>query len=137
MRRTVATLLVVASPLLMVAPVGAEDPRWPASPGPEAAPPPAGPAPVLAAPPATPVPAPAAAVLPAHPAPVTVATPALPAPTGAGRAVARPTVKPVRSKAADPAAVNDAAYAARLHADLCLARQIFCGLDRNGRYPAG
>jgi hypothetical protein len=32
--------------------------------------------------------------------------------------------------------VADAAYAARLQADLCLARQIFCGLDHSGRYPA-
>jgi hypothetical protein len=33
--------------------------------------------------------------------------------------------------------VSDAAYAAHLRADLCQARQIFCGLDQNGRYPAG
>jgi hypothetical protein len=35
------------------------------------------------------------------------------------------------------AGLDDAAYAARLQADLCQARQIFCGLDHNGRYPAG
>jgi hypothetical protein len=50
----------------------------------------------------------------------------------------RHVVKAVRPKA--PAAVtdlNDTAYAARLQAELCRARQIFCGLDRSGRYPAG
>ena len=121
MRRTVATLLVVASPLLMAAPVDAREVRL------------AGPAvpallpasPVTVAPPATPV------------TPVTV-TPAAPVPVpGLARAAAsvRPVVRAVRAKA--PAAISDAAYAAQLQADLCRARAIFCGLDRGGHYPAG
>jgi cell division protein FtsN len=128
-RRTVATLLVVASPLLTAVPVGASEPR------------PAGPA-VL---PATP----AVVQAPAVPAPVTVAPPATPAVLEApavaapapaavtATAAARPAVKAVRAKARNVAAVGDAAYAARLQAELCRARQIFCGLDEGGRYPAG
>ena len=46
----------------------------------------------------------------------------------------RPAVKALRAPAV---AVGDAAYAARLQADLCQARAIFCGLDQGGRYPAG
>jgi hypothetical protein len=121
-RRTVATLLVVATALLMAVPVGASD--GPAS-GPAALPA----APVVEAP-----------ALPAAPAvvqaPVPPAVPAAvqaPAPLPA----TRPAVKAVRAKAPTRAGVTDAAYAARLQADLCLARQIFCGLDHSGRYPAG
>ena len=123
MRRTVATLLVVASPLLTAVPVGASEAR------------PVGPA-VLPA-------APAVVSTPAVPAPVTVSPPAAPAVVEAPAvaapvpAVARPAVKAVRAKAPRPAAVTDAAYAARLQAELCRARQIFCGLDQGGRYPAG
>ena len=50
--------------------------------------------------------------------------------------MARPAVKAVRAKAPDPGRLTDAAYAARLQAELCRARQIFCGLDHGGRYPA-
>ena len=125
MRRTVATLLVVASPLLTAVPVGASDAG------------PVGPV-VLQA-------APAVVSTPAVPAPVTVAPPAAPAVVEAPAvaapapvpAVARPAVKAVRAKAPSPAPVSDAAYAARLQAELCRARQIFCGLDQGGRYPAG
>ena len=125
MRRTVATLLVVASPLLTAVPVGATDVR------------PAGPAALPAAP--------AVVSAPALPAPVTVAPPAAPAVVEAPAvtapapvpAVARPAVKAVRARVPSPAAVSDAAYAARLQAELCRARQIFCGLDQGGRYPAG
>lgn len=123
MRRTVATLLVVATALLMAVPVGASDG------------PPRGPAAVPAAPAVVEAPA-----LPAAPpvvqAPVPPAVPAAvqaPAPTSA----TRPAVKAVRAKMPTRAGVTDAAYAARLQADLCLARQIFCGLDHSGRYPAG
>ena len=123
MRRTVATLLVVASPLLTAVPVGASDAR------------PAGPT-VL---PGTP----AVVQAPAVPAPVTVAPPAAPAvveapavAAPAAPAVPRPAVKAVRVKAPRAAAVTDAAYTARLQAELCRARQIFCGLDHGGRYPA-
>ena len=49
----------------------------------------------------------------------------------------RPVVRTVRAKAPSAAAVDDAAYAARLQAELCQARAVFCGLDRGGRYPAG
>ena len=132
MRRTVATLLVVASPLLMVAPVGASEPRT------------AGPA----AQPAAPV---TVAVVQSAPQPAlqTPATPAAPAaPSVATPAVSAPVVGTVRPpavhaparaippKAPSTAGIDDTAYAARLQADLCQARQIFCGLDRGGRYPA-
>ena len=120
-RRTVATLLVVASPVLMAVPVGAQGGRL------------AGPV-LPAAPAAVPV-APAAPVSVAPPAAPVVVTPAVPAPAPATAAV-RPAVKAVRAKAPAPA-LGDAAYAARLQADLCQARAIFCGLDRSGRYPAG
>jgi hypothetical protein len=36
--------------------------------------------------------------------------------------------------AAVPASVADAAYAARLHADLCAARAVFCDVDDSGKY---
>jgi len=141
-RRTVATLLVVASPLLMVAPVGASAalPTGPAAqavqsaaqPAPQT---PAAPAVAAAAASTTPaqaatVPAPAAAVI-AAPA---IAVPAVPAVPHA--AVHAPTAT-VRPKAPSTAGVDDTAYAARLQADLCQARQIFCGLDRGGHYAAG
>lgn len=80
------------------------------------------------------------------PAPVTAAPAApavVPAPTNAVPAVvapaappvARPALKAVRARAPRLTTVNDAAYAARLQAELCRARQIFCGLDHGGRYP--
>ncbi|HKY74722.1 MAG TPA: hypothetical protein VJS45_01175 [Acidimicrobiia bacterium] len=122
MRRTVATLLVVATALLMAVPVGASDG------------PPTGPASVPAAPvvveaPALPA-APPAVQAPVPPAaPEAVQAPAAPSAT-------RPAVKAIRAKVPAGAGVTDAAYAARLQADLCLARQIFCGLDHSGRYPA-
>jgi hypothetical protein len=120
-RRTVATLLVVATALLMAVPVGASD-------GPPAGPPalPAAPA-VVAAPAMPAAPVVQAPVPPA--APAAVQAPAAPS-------TARPAVKAVRAKTPTRAGVADAAYAARLQADLCLARQIFCGLDHSGRYPA-
>lgn len=122
MRRTVATLLVAATALLMAVPVGASDgpttgpAALPATPAVVEAPA------VPAAPPVVEVPVPPAA-------PAAVQAPAAPS-------TARPAVKPVRAKAPTRAGVTDAAYAARLQADLCLARQIFCGLDHSGRYPA-
>ncbi len=125
MRRTVATLLVVATAPLMAVPVGASDA------------PPAGPAPLPAAPAVVQAPdAPAAPEIvqapPAVPAPAVVApaTPVLPAP-----AVARPAVRSPRAKVLNQAGLSDAAYSARLQAELCRARQIFCGLDNSGRYP--
>jgi hypothetical protein len=119
-RRTVATLLVVASPVLLAAPVGAREGRIAAQPAPAAVP-------------AAPVTAPlTAAVLKVAP---VAAMPAVPAPAKAVTAV-RPAVRGLAGRAPSPA-VSDAAYAAHLRADLCQARQIFCGLDQNGRYPAG
>jgi hypothetical protein len=118
-RRTLATLLVVASPVLMAVPVGAREGRMAAGP--------------------TVVPAaPAAPVTLAPPVTLVAVTPAVPA-TAAARATAavRPAVKAVRARVPAPAALSDAAYAAQLQADLCQARAIFCGLDRGGRYPAG
>jgi hypothetical protein len=128
-RRTVATLLVIACPVLIAAPVGARE-------GPESGRHSAGPVAIAA-----PVPAavPTAPVAVAPPAQLTV-TPAVPAPAVPAPAVAavRPVVRAVRAKAsAPPALVDDAAYSAQLRADLCQARAIFCGLDRGGRYPAG
>ena len=129
MRRTVATLLVVASPLLLAAPVGAAGGR------------PTGPAAVPAAPAAGEAVVPAAPVtvappaVPAAPAAPVVAVPAVPAPARAASAV-RPVVRALGAKAPTARGIDDAAYAAQLQADLCLARAIFCGLDRNGRYPA-
>jgi hypothetical protein len=132
-RRTVATLLVVASPLLLATPVSAAEDRLPARGTAHPAVMPAAPAPVPTA-------------TPAVPAPVTVAPPALPAPATAAPALITPAapppvrhvVKAVRAKAPAPttADLTDAAYAAKLQAELCQARAIFCGLDRNGRYPA-
>lgn len=118
MRRIVATFLVVASPVLMVVPADAGE-------GPVAVPT------VVPAVPDTLVPP----AVPAVPAPVAVA-PAVPTPAKA-TAVVRPVVRTVRAKAPAAAAVDDAAYAARLQAELCQARAVFCGLDRGGRYPAG
>jgi len=117
-RRTVATLLVLASPLLVAAPVGGAPDRLaepvvvPAAPAVEAVAPAV---PATLAPPAVPI----------------VATPAVAAPATTS---VRP-VRAVRAAARSVRAIDDAAYAARLQADLCLARQIFCGLDRSGRYP--
>ena len=128
MRRTVATLLVVTSPLLLATPVRASDDRLPAQ-ATAAAVVPAAPVPVPAVTPAVPTPSPAV-VAPTLPTP-TVTSPAAPAPV-------RHVVRAVRPKAPAPVTdLNDAAYAARLQAQLCQARQIFCGLDRSGRYPAG
>lgn len=126
MRRTVATLLVVATALLMAVPVGASEAP---SAGPAALPP----APEVVQTPAVPA-TPAVVQAPAAPAVTAVqapAAPAVPAP-----AVARPAVKSLRTKALTRAGLSDAAYAARLQAELCRARQIFCGLDDGGRYPA-
>jgi hypothetical protein len=128
-RRIIASLLVVASPLLMAVPVSAEK-ATPVGPAvlpaaPAVVQPPAAPTPLTVAPPATPavatVPAPAVAA---------------PAATSAIPASAHRTVKAIRAKAPGAAGVSDAAYAARLQAELCRARQIFCGLDRGGRYLA-
>jgi hypothetical protein len=128
-RRTVATLLVVTSPLLLATPVSASDDRFPA---PASAPAalPAAPAPVQAV----------AAAVPAL-APMSGVTPAVPALALTSPAASRPVHHAVRAvRPTAPAAVtdlNDTAYATRLQAELCQARQIFCGLDRSGRYPAG
>lgn len=130
MRRTVATLLVVASPLLVAVPVGAAE----------------GPSPGRAVP--APAVAPPAAV---PPAPVNVARPAVNAPVAPALSAAAAVVGPASAQAAAPVHpvartlrratvrfgdLDAAAYAARLQADLCQARTIFCGLDRGGRYPA-
>ena len=124
MRRTVATLLVVASPLLLATPVSAGEDRL-AQPG--------APESVQALTPTVQAPAPApATVAPALPAAVT--PPAIPA---QAPAPVRHVVRTVRAKAPASADLTDAAYTAKLQAELCQARQIFCGLDRNGRYPAG
>ena len=127
MRRIVATLLVVASPLLMAVPVSASGQAPPAVPA--VTPAPATPA--VVQPPAAPAPAPVTVAPPAVPALTAVKAPALPAPRAVHRAVGT-----VRAKAPDAADLSDAAYAARLQAELCRARQIFCGLDRGGRYLA-
>ena len=126
MRRIVATLLVVASPVLMVAPVGAADTRT------------AGPVPPAASAPAlTPAPLPAPFRVAPPAAPVAAVRRAVAPPTRKALSAVRPSARAVRAKAGPPAAaVGDAAYEARLQADLCAARQIFCGLDRSGRYPA-
>jgi hypothetical protein len=121
MRRTVAILLVAATALLMAVPVGASD-------GPTTGPAALPAAPAVVEAPAMPA-APPVVEAPVPPAaPAAVEAPAAP--------TARPAVKSVRAKAPTRADVTDAAYAARLQADLCLARQIFCGLDHSGRYPA-
>ena len=128
MRRTVATLLVVASPLLLATPVSAADDSLPARATAQAVMP-AAPAPVQS--------------VPAVPTPATVAAPALPAPAAAAPALTTPAapapvrhaVRTVRAKSPAAADLSDAAYTAKLQAELCQARQIFCGLDRNGRYP--
>ena len=127
MRRTVATLLVVASPVLMVVPADAGDGRAAPPTAPTAAP-------AVPVPTAVPV-TPEVVAPPAIPAPVAVA-PAIPALAAPKATAVRPVVRTVRAKV--PAAVDaDAVYAARLHAELCQARAVFCGLDRSGRYPTG
>jgi len=126
-RRTVATLLVVASPLLLATPVSAAEDSLPSR------------ATAQAVAPAAPAPVPS--VTPAVPTPATVATPALPAPAAApaltpvAPAPVRHVVRAVRAKSPAAADLSDAAYTAKLQAELCQARQIFCGLDHNGRYP--
>ena len=132
MRRFVATLLVVASPAVLAAPVGAAD-RTAAGPvGAPAAPAVAPVAPVSVAPPAVPQ------VVPAVPHVVPAAVPAPPGVVAtAPAAVGRAAVGRVRPRGVVPATVSDAAYRARLQAELCRARTIFCGLDSSGHYPAG
>ncbi len=133
MRRTLASLLVVASPLLLTGPVGAE--AVPDRSGAEPTVVPALPAVVEGGTPAVPAPL----GRPAAPAVTGVAAPAAAAATALSPppAMVRSAVTAVRAKAPTASAVNDAAYAAHLQAELCLARQVFCGLDHNGRYPAG
>ena len=123
MRRIVATVLVVASPLLIAVPVGAEAR-------------PAGPAGLPAAPaiiqaPTTPAPLPVPPS--AGPAVTTVLAPVVAAPP-ATPVTAHRAVKAIRARGAGAAEPSDAVYAARLQAELCRARQIFCGLDHGGRY---
>ena len=125
MRRFVATLLVVASPAVLAVPVGATDGRVAGPIATPAAPAVAPLAPVTIAPPALPQVAPAAVPTPA----AAVAT--------ARSAVRRAAAARVRPRVSIPAAVDDAAYRARLQAELCRARTIFCGLDSSGHYPAG
>ena len=48
--------------------------------------------------------------------------------------VAAPVEVPVAVPVGVPAAVADPAYAARLHADLCAARPVFCDVDDSGKY---
>lgn len=117
MRRTVATLLVFASSLLLATPVSeAAGDRLPTT---TLLPTVVSVAPAVGAP----------AAVPAPPAPVAVETPAAPAPV-------RRAVTPARARArAAVAEVTDSIYSAKLQAELCAARQIFCGLDRGGRYP--
>jgi hypothetical protein len=121
-RRTVATPLVVATAVLMAVPVGAS-----------AVPPAVPAAPAAVEVPA--VPAPPASVTPVEPAPMpAIEAPVVAAP--AAPAAARPAVRSIRGRAPAPAGfVTDEAYGARLQAELCRARQIFCGLDHGGRYP--
>jgi uncharacterized membrane protein len=126
-RRIVATLLVVASPGLMAVPADAGETRAAVPTAPTAAP--AVPAPVPVAVPAVPE-----VVAPVAPAPVAV-TPAVPAPAKAAAAV-RPFTRTVTARTRVVTDADDAAYAARLQAELCHARAVFCGLDRGGRYPA-
>lgn len=121
MRRTVATLLVVATALLMAVPVGASE--------------------ALPVPPAALPAAPAMGQAPAVPAaPVVGEAPAVPAAAAVMQAPAAaappPAVKARRATALNQAGISEAGYAARLQVDLCVARQIFCGLDHSGRYPA-
>lgn len=129
MRRIVATLLVVASPGLMAVPAGAGERRAAVPAVPTAAV--AVPAPVSVV-----VPAASEVVAPAAPVPVAV-TPAVPAPAKAVATAVRPVARTVKAKAPALTEADDAVYAARLQAELCRARAVFCGLDRSGRYPAG
>jgi hypothetical protein len=48
--------------------------------------------------------------------------------------VVAPVEVPVAVPVEVPAAVADPAYAARLHADLCAARPVFCDVDDSGKY---
>jgi len=122
-RRTVATLLAVASPLLVTVPVGAA-----------AGPSPAGAVAGLTALPAEPVTVAPPAVR--APAPSSLSDAAAQAPVTAPAAAAvRPVAGPTRHAAHRTRDLDDAAYAARLQAQLCVARTVFCGLDRRGRYP--
>jgi len=137
-RRLVATLLVAASPAVLAAPVGATAARTPGR-----GPVPAVPAVAPAVPSTGIVPAPSAAVAP----PAARLTPAAPAPARAAAITAvRRTVRAVGARGvgavgatAKPraTAIGDAAYAEKLQAELCRARQIFCGLDHSGHYLAG
>jgi hypothetical protein len=129
-RRIAATLLVVASPVVLAVPAGAQAPR------------PAGVTAAPAIPPASQAVSGVVTATPAPPATVAAPTPvALPsAPALRARppvAVVRPAAKALRATTRAVRAADDAAYAARLQAELCLARQIFCGLTQNGRYPTG
>lgn len=56
-----------------------------------------------------------------------------PAPDLVGAVAAEVQSSPVVAPAVVPA-VADAAYAARLHADLCAARPVFCEVDDSGKY---
>ena len=136
MRRTVATLLVVASPLLLATPVsGAVDARLPSSGGSTptvASGAPVNPnvtAPVTAGAPAGPT-GTALKAVPLRSTPAALTPPAAPAPVRHALKPARPRARP-----APAAGIGDSAYTAKLHAELCAARQIFCGLATNGRYP--
>jgi len=131
-RRTVATLLIVASPLVLATPVsGAADARLPSSGSFSPALAPAVPAVTDATPTVAPV---AAAPALAPPAVMPLTAPKLKAPVTP--APVRHAVKPARTRArAAAAGLGDSAYTARLQAELCAARQIFCGLASNGRYP--
>jgi hypothetical protein len=112
--------MVVASPLLLAGPVGAREGRVPA--------------PTVT--PAAPSVQAVQALAPVTVAPPVAVAPAVPAPAAA-TAKLRPAVTAVRAKARAAAPVTDAVYAAKLQADLCEARAIFCGLTQGGRYPAG
>jgi hypothetical protein len=46
-----------------------------------------------------------------------------------------PLARAVRQAPHRPRDVENAAYDARMQAELCLARTVFCGLDSRGRYP--
>jgi hypothetical protein len=132
-RRTVATLLVVASPVLMVVPADAGE-RRPAAPATAEAPAAPAAGPTFALPAVARLLAPGAATA-AVPVPE-AATPAVPARAKNAAAAVLPAVRRARA-GAQGVGDADAVYAARLQAELCQARMVFCGLDRGGRYPAG
>jgi hypothetical protein len=117
-RRIVATLLVVASPAVLAVPGGASDSTLAGATAVTALVPPAA---VSAVPPL------ASGVSPAAPAPV-------PLVTAAPAAVRPAAVRAVRPRPITRADIDDTLYAEKLQADLCLARAIFCGLDRSGHY---